>query len=339
MKNIYFLLFITYITTCNAQEQKATGKTFDEFPVIEDITPQKLFGVNGIVPFHLMLYNDSLIIIRQDDNFADHHFSSFSLNSKSKVASIMRKGRKPGESLSFLSFGLLENKLWVFDLMKRKIIYTPISGNNQEYSELTFFNTNFYKVLPLTENIFICSGDHASDSRFEEVDLLQQKVIETYFPYPENYPQTQKEAYESFMFKQPDGNKYYLAARHADYLEFFNLDAGTKKVIYGPEGFGPSMSLFKDGEGQEYMGINTETRFGYVRGQTTRKYVYLLLSGNLRESENAALGKSIYVFDWEGNPFKRLNLKAGIVDFVVSSDDSTLYVYNPETRNIETTKL
>jgi len=45
-------------------------------------------------------------------------------------------------------------------------------------------------------------------------------------------------------------------------------------------------------------------------------------------------GRGLYsgfVFDWEGNPVKRLNLKAG----VVTSDDKTLYVNNSLTKSIE----
>ncbi len=337
MKYFYLLLFFAHTVVCHGQ--KAIDRTFDKFPIEKKITTQSFFKIPDTALFNLKLYNDSLLVARVDYDYSDYHFSIYSLKNKRKVASKVRVGRSPGESSAFLSHGIFGDKLWVFDLMKGKILYTPISDSKSAYSEISMPYRHYYAVQPLSEKILIASGDNDSPFRFDKIDLEQEKIAESFFPYPENYPLAQKEAYESFMFKQPDGNKFFLANRHADYLELYDLDTKEKKVMYGPEGFGPSMSLFRDENGQEHMEINNETRFGYLQGNVTQKYMYLLLSGNYREPDHKTFGKSIYVFDWDGNPVKRLNLKDEIVCFAVSSDDLTLYVYNPATGNIETSKL
>jgi hypothetical protein len=337
MNKIFLLLFVLFFNSCDAQDKKDI--TFKDFPVEQALTTKKLFIADIASPYHMMLFNDSLLLIRHDESTTRHHFSSYSLSSKRKLRDLLPAGRKAGESLSFLSFGILGDQLWVLDLLKAAIIFVSIKDLDSVTEELPFQNTNYYRIQPLAKHTFICSGDHDSNYLLEKVDLNKGKIEETYFPYPENFPRTQKEAFESFLYKHPTQNMYFLAARYADYLQYIDLDAGTKKQIFGPEGFGPNLKLAKTAEGKEFMSINKETRFGYVRGQTTEKYIYLLISGNFREMEHAELGKTIVVFDWDGNEKKRINLENGIVDFVVSSDDSTIYVFNPQTRSIESGNL
>ena len=48
-------------------------------------------------------------------------------------------------------------------------------------------------------------------------------------------------------------------------------------------------------------------------------------------TEQSYHGRSIYVYDWNGNPRRKLILNRLIEGFVVSNDDRTLYAYDANT--------
>ncbi len=336
MKKIFIILLSSLVISCNAQDSNESAAiSFQQFPIEKEITSQNLFELGGNPVIMMSLYKDSLLVIRKEPQpTGGHHFFTYNLSAKKQVASLLPMGRKPGESIAFLSYGIFGNELWVHDVVKKKIIFTSITDPSKEGREVNIPHF-FYWLNPLTENTFLGIGDYSSDFKFSIFDLAQQKTVDSLAPYPKGFPQARKNAYESFLFSAPSANVYVLAARQADRVEFYDFEKNSDKVSKGPEGFEPDMDIMKTPDGREISAINKNTRFAYVRGHTTDKYVYLLYSGSKRTDENAELGKSIFVFDWEGNPVKRLNLKTGIVDFVVTSDDKTLYVSNPLTKSIE----
>src|SRR5690606_2836991 len=74
-----------------------------------------------------------------------------------------------------------------------------------------------------------------------------------------------------------------------------------------------------------------KTRFAFVTGSVTNKYIYLLYSGKLNLVVNPNFGRIIYVYDWDGNPIKEIVLDRDIMSLTVSEDDKTLYAYDPNT--------
>jgi len=338
IKKILVVLLTNLLVGCNTQDSDKSAISFQQFPQEKEITAQKLFDLESISTVTMLLYNDSILVVYQNSQPTGHHFLTYDLFTKKQGASILSIGRKPGESIAFLSHGIFEDELWVHDVVKKKIIFTSLTDTSKGGREVNmpYF---FYWLNPLSENTFLGFGDYSSGFKFSVFDLAQQKKVDSLVPYPKGLNRAQKQDYESFVFSHPTSNKHVLAVRHADHLEFYDFEKNTVKVLKGPEGFAPDMGRMKGADGNEVSTINEKTRFAFVRGHTTDKYVYLLYSGSKRTDENADLGKSIFVFDWEGNPLKRLNLRAGIVDFVVTSDDKTLYMNNPLTKGIEFSRI
>lgn len=334
IKKILIVLLTNLVVSCNAQDSDESSISFQQFPLEKELTTQKLFDLEGISIVTMSLYKDSILVVHQKPQPTGHHFLTYDLSTKKLVGSILSIGRKPGESIAFLSHGIFGDKLWVHDVVKKKIIFISLTGTSKEGKEVNmpYF---FYWLNPLSESTFLGFGDYSSGFKFSVFDLAQQKNVDSLVPYPNRMNRAQKQDYESFVFSHPTSNKHVLAVRHADHLEFYDFEKNTDKVVKGPEDFAPDKGRMKDPVGNELSTLTEKTRFAFVRGHTTDKYVYLLYSGSKRTDENADWGKSIFVFDWEGNPIKRLNLKAGIVDFVVTSDDKTLYVNNPLTKSIE----
>lgn len=77
-----------------------------------------------------------------------------------------------------------------------------------------------------------------------------------------------------------------------------------------------------------------ETRYAFVNGAVTDKYIYLLYSGKLNSGIHPEYGKYIYQYDWSGDPIKKWVLDREILSLGLSHDDKTLYAYDPNNGNI-----
>ena len=74
-----------------------------------------------------------------------------------------------------------------------------------------------------------------------------------------------------------------------------------------------------------------KTRFAFVNGTVTNKYIYISYSGLLCRDKNSHYGKCVYVYDWDGNPIRKLVFNRFIEGLVVSDDDKTMYAYDVNT--------
>ena len=112
-----------------------------------------------------------------------------------------------------------------------------------------------------------------------------------------------------------------------DQIEIFNTKKQTSRVIQGPEGYDVEFQPMKVGENY-VMSPNNKTRYAFINGAVTDNNIYLAYSGSLFLDENSYFGKSIYVYDWEGNPIRKLIFKKNILSLTVSDDDKTIFAYD-----------
>jgi hypothetical protein len=270
----------------------------------------------------------------------DHHFSLFDIEKKKITGTILKSGRKKEESLGFLSHGLYDNQLWVHDIVKDEIITAPINASGVIDSLSSGEINNFYySIAPLSTGSYLVSGDYDSSSRVSILNFEAAQINESIVDYPINMSRGQKMLFESFLFTNPSRNKAALAARYCDRVQFVDLITNKTTTIKGPENFEPDFDIKKGSDNKEIIFANDKSRYGFLKGFTTDKYLYLLYSGEKLDGPNLYFGKYIYVYDWEGQPVKKIELSDHILDFVVTSDNTKLYTYNPLTKNIEYSKL
>lgn len=328
---------------------KDPGGDFGRFPVEKKLDETKYFKINGVAPDGLILYADSFLFIRNTANTANtttkHHFALFSLNNKSFRHFCLPTGRKPGHSMSFLSYGVSNGYLWVHDVIKEKIVLSDldsiIPGRQTGAKEIAV--SKFYYFLQLlNDSTVIAGGDYDAPYKVFRVNLAASKIEKRMAPYSPDtadYPRIKKMAYESFLFLKPTGDKCALACRYADQVEIVDLTTQQSKIIKGPEGYEPNVIVMKGNDGKDLAARGPDTRYAFVQGKVTNKYIYLLYSGNNHQSDHLWFGKYIYVYDWNGNPVQRLELKDYVSDFVVTQDDSRIYTYDPATKYIMTANL
>ncbi|MBL7731478.1 MAG: hypothetical protein JNM88_09900 [Chitinophagaceae bacterium] len=346
---LLLLCFTPGIISCSSKDevvQNDSITTFSRFPIEQRLVYTDSFSVQQLKPDGLLLYNDSVLFIRNTVNTSAYCFSLFHTVSRRFIGVQLETGRKYGQSLSFLSYGLNGNNLWVHDVIKDKIIISDIDSALQKkpggFHEEPL--DAFYYSLQLgTGSRIVATGDYDSPFRIFVLNFSAPGQKDQFIPYTTDslkpVSRIEKTAYESFLFLKPSGDKCVLACRYADQVEVIDLSAKRSSVTRGPEVYQPAMIVRETNDGKQSSTRGADTRYAFVKGKVTDRYIYLLYSGNNHETEHLYYGKYIYVYDWYGKPVKRLELDQDVLDIAVSRNDSLIYIYEPATRHVKTAKL
>lgn len=338
---LYFTIILTFITCGNKIAIKEKAFTFDKFPIESYLNESNYLEIESIKVDGFMLYQDSLLIIRNAANSSKWHFSVTNLNSKTYITNILESGRQPEQAMGFLSYGIFDQNLWVYDIIKNQVIIgnlDSIADGNTRFNQNMSMPSFYYAAQLTNSQELIGSGDYQSDYWITKIDLSNGLKTKQFGPYTTDpdylWTTPQKMAYESFLFLKSSNDKCVVAGRYSDRIQIFDLNTGSSKIIKGPENYEPELLTLKGNDGKELSVRGQNTRYAFVKGKTTDQYIYLLYSGNNHESQHLHYGKYIYVYDWNGTPVKKITLSDYMLDFVISSDDSKLYTYNPKTKYI-----
>lgn len=305
----------------------------------------KLVATELPTPQLMTIYRDSLLLVVNNLNSNPHHVRVVDIGQKEVVNNILPASQKKGGTLAFMSFGISDSLVWVFDVAKNGFITTNLStvlkssGGLEYYSEYRIKPQVFYyDAILLNRNEALLSGNYDTDEKLVYVNFRDSSLNKQLLSYQKDTAigssMVNKMSYESFMLLKPDKKKIVLACRYADQFELFDLTNGEHKKISGPVGFSPRLAPFRNNSGVTVATPDEETRYGFLKGHVTDKFFYLLFSGYHFRSAHQFFGNKILVYDWEGNPVRQINVKNDIVDFSVTSDDKTLYMLNPQTRVI-----
>jgi hypothetical protein len=82
-------------------------------------------------------------------------------------------------------------------------------------------------------------------------------------------------------------------------------------------------------QGRDEIITNEKTKWAFINGFVTNRYIYLLYSGGFNVESNLDQSNVLHVFDWNGNPIKKIRLTQKISAFTISSNDSVIYAFNP----------
>lgn len=288
------------------------------------------------VPRRLFIYKDQLITANRSET-EDHLFSFYELATKKLIKNQISYGRHFGEVMSPANVSLINNILWSHDVTAAKIVTIDLDSRNASAGIQEFKLSDRMYSLQLKDSLhYYTSGNYKLDSKVQIMDLKTHQVLDQFGKYgdvPENVPLSAwKTATESFLFMKPDGTKLVSALRFADQLEFFDLATRNSKVIKGPENIELEFDVFKH-EGVDIGTRNDKTRFGFLNGYATDKFIYLLYSGQREVAKTCKFGKYVFVYDWNGLPVKKINLPNFASCFTLIND-SELYWFDVNTNSI-----
>lgn len=329
-----FFLFplaeISFIPT--ATVEKETTISFSKFPKEENISFKNLCDYTKGVAGMIECVDSNLLILNV--NFgAEYLLNNYSLRNSKISKGYIKTGKGPGEIVGIGGFGIQNENLWMLDVTSKKILTTKLSPifSNQPPGTINKYplKNDYYKIVFKDNLHYFGVGSDKSTFKIQEVDLISGIEVNEFGTF-ENIPksidfQAFKAAHQCFIYMNPNGKKVVLAYRFTDAIEIYNVKTQEGVKIHGPEKFDVDFQA-----AGKVMYRTDRTRFGFVGGTVTNKYIYMCYSGLLTESENAYSAKFIYVYDWDGNPVRKLNLDKYVDSIEVSGDDKTLYAYDAE---------
>lgn len=346
MKKTTLALMITTILYSCSSNKKTEKDYFSSFPKTETIQFKEIVEFKKGVPQKLMVIDSNLIISNNYSNVS-HFFYNYSLKDNKYKKKYFKKGRGPNEILSS-NGGVINNEnLFVYDVTIKKIVSTDLSIALDTITKKLKFKEkhlkNYYDEISFINNkTFLATGVENSQNKASLVDLSTENIVRNFGEYknkPSKIPlDAFKDAYTSYIYLRPSGGKFVIPYRYTDLIEIYNLKDSSFVTRQGPKVFNPDFEV-KGRQGNFYMSKTKKTRKAFVSGMVTDEYIYLLFSGHLRTEENWSFGKSIYVYDWDGNPIKEIKLDRYIYTFTVTNDNKEIYAFDENTGYIVHSKI
>jgi TolB-like 6-blade propeller-like len=343
------VLFTFSILSSPAQSVTLTDTIiFQKFPDEKAISFEPVFSIQNDFIRRIFLIDTSIVLwsLNADKGF---YFRNYSMTGKLSSPGYIKAGTGFGKVTGALSGGYYKGNYWLHDVAMKKLVTATPSTDAADADTLLlqeYAIKDFYFSTALIDNQqLLASGSYDVKYRLVKINLqngLSFRKYGTYSNPPDNVPENSwKQSYESFVFTNPGGTKAALACRYTDQVEFIDLATQHCSIVKGPENYPVAFNTINT-NGKDIMERTTETRFAFVSGTASDKYIYLLYSGN-QEVDGAGnlngTGKIIYVYDWEGHPVRKYTTSNFISSIAVSSDDSLLYAYDTDTKNIVKTKI
>jgi hypothetical protein len=133
------------------------------------------------------------------------------------------------------------------------------------------------------------------------------------------------QAWQGRMSDFAGGSRIAIAYRHAGRLGVFDSSGRQVREIAGPFDFAP---VFQVGAGERgpAMVAGDDFRLGYVDLAVSDRYLLGLFSGRTvgRAGPDAAFGRHVHVFDWEGRLVAAFELEADAIAIELGPDGTEL---------------
>ena len=346
--SLYVLAVLLFTLSCKQNDKivvNANTTSFSNFPEEIDVHFEDIVEYKEGVPKSLEVVDSTLIIL----NFSKRVESllyNYSLKNKELSKGYLTKGRGPGEAYSAACFGVHDKNLWVYDLRLKSIVLLDKEkalNNISHLPEVHSLKESFYRIVLLDSSRFLTNGIKDSKFKIQEFDFSgkMQNEFGTFKNIPKDIPlDALKDAYHSFFYLSPSREKLAISYLYTDLVEIYDLKTFENIATQGPIGIDIKFKVAKR-QDYHYMEKNESIRKTFLGGSVTNQYIYLAYSGvSYANRKNIDYCKFIYVYDWNGNPIKKINLDQRIKGAIaVTKDNKTLYAYNPDNGFIVKAKI
>lgn len=349
MKKSSLLIFYIFIFGCSNNEYiiKENNIYFSSFLVNENITGNPIELSKELFVARKFWSTDSLLFIK-DSKTDDKLIHVFNLNNFKFITSIITKGRGPGELTSVGNAYIDKNLLYVNDpqiqklliinidsLLDNRYVYSyisTISSSGSKITKFTKFNHKFIgELLPAHQNRFLIFDNDSSDlgsfgifpplKNHGNIDSLRFLV------------QVKGNLFQGDLQIIPEKNLFLVSHPYFDVIELFNINLKTKTLnIIGPEqNYPPKYQLLSNGTGVPCK----ECEFAYNSIRYFDKKIYALYSGEKFHKDGADQSKSLFIFNENGIPLKRIYFDIPLTDFILRQEGDKLKMYglSPDSEN------
>ena len=315
MKNIIiFISGLLLVTSCKTTP-KETLTTL--FPDTESLTPTSLnISSDDILEPVLLVSIDSFLICT--NHLADKIFRIYNLQNGQVLNDIISVGKAENELLDAASVWLSQDSLNVYSTNSGKILHFPLNQLSVANPNITAtrFPPKYLNLTCCIQNNYYSGMTWASDSTKNQFDLLDRngKKLNSFGPYYQHSdPQINSRldyVYQGKLNTNHEGTKIFYASYFGSILKFF--DSSDPLNIELVKEYHFSDPTLASTSGQHFPSWGKDCQRGALATTSNAKCCFVLCEeGKLVSDPNWRMS-TVYCFDWEGNPLKKLDLGRNI---------------------------
>lgn len=282
----------------------------------------------------LFFYKNFLIVSDHDDQY---HFSAIDL----KIDKLITRFGKIGDGPCEIRFPtslqpLVGDQIHLGLYNRSKFEYLEIdmeavlSGYPDDctFQSQTAFDPNYQNLIKLDKNRIVGVG--LFPNRYALSHMNESAPYEEYFGYyykdqMKGYDyQTLAMAFQGDLLIKPGGGRFLATTRSSANFDIVGYDDNGLTLIKRQE-FRPPK--FQEGSGNQVSAMMADDNlYGFIDAKVTDSFLYLLFSGKTR-LEDPSSSQVILVYNWDGEPIRKLLLDRNVNKISVAQDDSTLIGY------------
>ncbi|WP_066223817.1 BF3164 family lipoprotein [Formosa haliotis] len=339
MLKMFTIIFLTFLILVSCKNENKNSISSSHFSKTDNISFKNLFEFNKGVVGMMHLIDSTMIIFNPDGN-KDFFFYNYSIKKNELSDGYLNGGRGPGEAIAGIATGVKENKLWLYDIVLKKILMTDIdkalSNNAFSFNEYPV-NESFYKIDFINDQNYFAVGSNKSPYEIQQIELVSGYVKNEFEKIKTTSDDTPihkyKYTYQSYIHNKPSGDKTVVVYRFMDKIKIFDIKSKISKTIQCPDVIEIDPVFKKTGK------ITENTKRTFISSAITDNFIYLAYSGNPVFNEDSGFASHIYVYDWHGTPIRKIVLDKKIQCLTVSDDDKILYAYDPNTGYVMYSKI
>lgn len=319
------------IYSCSGKDQYHNAQIFQHEDFKES---QSLMG--NIVEFDDIVLNPTRIylcdtVLITIENDGKTIFKLYGLNSKKKIGERIKVGQGPNEMIHPSFVDIDEKSISFYDTVLSTIFrYSKDEFVNEidpKPTEKIKLNEKVFGETAVINRGFVCSDYNPSYLfiRFNE----EGNKVNDIGKYPNSHIEyTDYEKIEAFRFSFVTNKKdnIFVCYNWTDLIEIYNIDGSLKKRFHGPEKFYAHFKEFHDGNYISASHEKGKNRDAYFNPVVVHDEIFVLFSGKYIDEEGYnILANSILVFDWNGEPKKKMSLNQGVFSFTVDHKNKKIY--------------
>lgn len=328
------VLYIVFLSACNNKPPQTIGELFPETFSLNQrkeclISEDSLGRVEGIA-----CDEENLVVF---DTRSNQCFTLFDQQSGRQIGRFGNIGQGPLE-IMFGSSGYLEKKCLVTYNDQSRIVMKysldslrsgVVDGAPTRLTKHKISNALISRLITINDSIFVVGGMYEARYQhliFDANNRVLDYGIDVYNAADSSFNAiTRYLSNQGCMAKHPYKNEFAYSVNFSSNLDFFEIVDNKIKLKKTMRLGNPICeSVVEDGGQLFSTRLTKESIHGFIEVCPTPKYLYALYSaGKIYEVQRKS--KTVFVFDWDGNPIKELLLDMDVFHIAVNEKDKKMF--------------
>lgn len=315
-KGLYLIVLPIFILffqcTQNRRDDSTRIFTLDEFAT-KTLIPEINKAISLSNPSRITLCkNHSVIIAEKKSPIA---LRLIDLESGDCCDSVVR-GRGPGECLSSWDITIVEDKVFVYDILGQKIVVFSLENDNRLFFENEIeIKEPYLRIIPSPTGGFVALPHFKGRIVYLSDEGIPRDTVGSFPLISGDKRAVNNSAAQSQIAFSTDGNHFCSSYLLMNYIEIYSGNEMSIR-LWGPKQLNPSVKISEVSGGTMYLLEPTTKVFSGLSGSETGFIVgYVGKSFNNQGDFNNI--QELLLFDWEGNPLRRYILPINIIAFDV----------------------